>query len=483
MDCQLKQTAFFGTDERSRRRPLQRHYEAAGFQTPLPDVLGRVVVGWRSEAAADALEIVPGSAVPLVDQAALRASSARVARIDKHDCNAFKRRLVDDQGAQFVEPPVSHPCPLAPLNLDPIPDAFEVFEGDQAPAAFGVGNDGFAQDVVGMALKARLLAAIALERTSRGTSVDLLQGSTPRLASAANDVDLFSGVRLASIIDGQVDDTHVYSKRIGNLNEGSLVCVTGCGDNPLPAHEHQIDLPFSALEHFSLPITAGKRDTQTPVNSPNRDSIFSWKKAEDPFVVRLRGMSAKLARFVLRANLKRIRDLGDAPDRRLSREPEALTHRSISQMVQVELPCLPSVDGEFRDPCASSIATLKGVAERDGLIGGRQKANGGNELQELDARFECNSKNRSRSLDRCSFVLVCDTQAKSLKSACGVEVSFNQHPIGNGSKAAFYCVPAGTLATPNVRVSPVNTTSSLDFAASARTGDFNNCSSAVSMTL
>lgn len=150
MGCELKQTAFFGTDERLRRRPLERHYEAPGAQSPFPNIARRVAVGWGSEAAADAREVVPGSAAPFVDDATSRAFSARVARINEYDCDPLQRRLVGDRRAQFVEPPVSRSRPLAPLNLDPVPYATEVLKGNQAPAAFGVGNDGFAQDVVGM---------------------------------------------------------------------------------------------------------------------------------------------------------------------------------------------------------------------------------------------------------------------------------------------------------------------------------------------
>ena len=63
MHRQLKQTAFFVADRaRKPYRHLGRHYHAPGRQRPLPDVEGRVVVGWRSNAAADALELDPGLA-------------------------------------------------------------------------------------------------------------------------------------------------------------------------------------------------------------------------------------------------------------------------------------------------------------------------------------------------------------------------------------------------------------------------------------
>ncbi len=381
MDCQLKQTAFFGTDERSRRRPLERHYEAPGAQTPLPDIARRVVVGWRSEAAADAPEVVPGSAAPLVDYSAARALSARVAGVNENDGDTLERRLVGYQRPQLVEPPICHPCPLAPLNLDPVSDTFEVFEGDQTPAAFGVGNDGFAQDVVGMALESRLPAGIALERASRGTRVDLLQGAATRMPPAANDFHLFASVGFPGVVDGEIHDAKVDSERIVDFEKGCFIRIAGCCENPLPANEHQVDLAFGAREHLALPTTAGKRDTEASRNRPDRNGILAGDESKDPLVVRLGGKATERAWLVLSADLKRIRDLGDATHRRLSGEPEAFAHANVCQMVQVELSRLSGFDGALGNPRARGVASLQGIPKGDSLSVVRQKANGGNELQ------------------------------------------------------------------------------------------------------
>ena len=194
MHCQLKRTAFFVADTAGKPdRHLGRHYKAPGGQRPLPDVDRRVVVGWRSNAAADALEFIPAWPVPLVDQVAARAFPAGVAWIDQIDRNSQQPRLVLNQAAQFVEAPIMQSSPLAPVGLDPIPDAFEVFEGNRAPAAFGVENDRFTQDVVGVALEARLFAASAPERTLRGSGADLLQGAATGVLATAHVVYLRAG--------------------------------------------------------------------------------------------------------------------------------------------------------------------------------------------------------------------------------------------------------------------------------------------------
>src|ERR1019366_9661352 len=98
MHGQLKQTAFFMADTTGRPdRHLGRHYEAPGGQRPLPDVDRRVVVGWRSNATADALEFIPARPVPFVDQVAARTLPARIAWIHQIDRNPSQPRLVLNQ--------------------------------------------------------------------------------------------------------------------------------------------------------------------------------------------------------------------------------------------------------------------------------------------------------------------------------------------------------------------------------------------------
>ena len=89
MHRQLKQTAFFVADTaRTPCRHLGRHYHAPGRQRSLPDVEGRVVVGWRSNAAADALELIPAWPVALINQVAARALAARVPGVYQIDRDA-----------------------------------------------------------------------------------------------------------------------------------------------------------------------------------------------------------------------------------------------------------------------------------------------------------------------------------------------------------------------------------------------------------
>jgi alpha-D-ribose 1-methylphosphonate 5-triphosphate synthase subunit PhnH len=203
MDRQPTQTAFFGTERRP--RPLERHYKAPGTQAPLSDIACRVVVGRGSNPATDTLEFIPAGPVTLVDHATARAASACVARLHEH---ASQCRFVDDQAAQ-------------------------------GSAAFGIGGDGLAQDVVRRALKPRLSARCAPERTLGGTGAELLQGAAAGMLASANVIDLGARVGLAAVLHGAGQETKnplviglsgVPAKTAPGLLITSLQAISDLGD-------------------------------------------------------------------------------------------------------------------------------------------------------------------------------------------------------------------------------------------------------------
>ena len=391
MHCQLKQTAFFVADSAGKpNRHLGRHYNAPDGQCPLPDVDRRVVVGWRSNATADALEFIPARPVPFVDQVTARTLPARVAWIDQIDRNSPQARLVLNQAAQFVEAPVVQSSPLAPVGLDPIPDAFEVFEGNRASAAFGVENDCFAQNVVCVALETRLLARSAPERTLRGTGADLLQGAAAGVLAAAHVVDLRAGKGAAQIVHREVDyakvDTANVSRNVGR-NFLNIACRR---EHPLAADEHQINLTLGAGEQSAVGFGADERNALAAGKRPDRDGVLTWQKAENAFVIGLRGVAPELANFLFVANLEGVGNLSDAPRGDLSGKSKAGAQFSVSDLVQIVLPRGLRVRAKPRQPIASRVAPLKRGTQKTGLFWCRKQTNGGDQLHRSGAllRFD-----------------------------------------------------------------------------------------------
>jgi hypothetical protein len=383
MDCQLKQTAFFGTERRP--RSPERHYKAPGTQSPLPDITCRVRVGRGSEPATDTQKIISVRPVLFVDQAAAGALPTCVARIDQHNSDTLQGRLVADQFSQLSKAPISHPRPLVPLGLDPVPDTPEVFEGNQAPTAFGIGDDGFAQDMVRVALEARLLAGSAPERTLGGTGADLLQGPASGVLATAHVLDLRAGVALAGLIDREVYDAHVDANGVIRADQGRFDQIAGGREHPLSAHEHQVYLTLCILQQFALPNPAGEWDNLPARQRPNRDRVDVRQKTEDALVVGLCGMSMEGALRLLVASLEAVGNLRNAPHRDLSREPELGPHLGVAELVQVVLPSGLGLHRQSREPVAGRVAPFQGVAQQGGLFGLRQQTDRGDELHRSDA--------------------------------------------------------------------------------------------------
>jgi len=378
MDRQLKQTAFFGTEHRS--RPLERHYKAPGTQAPLPDIACRVVIGGCRNTTSDTLEFISCWSVPPINQAAARAPTAGVSRIHEHNGNSLQHRLIDDQAAQFVESPVCHPRPLVPFGLDPVPDAMEIFQGNQAPTAFGIGDDGFTQNVVGVALETRLPARYAPERALGGPGSDLLQGSASGMLAAADGINLSTGVGLAAVINGKIDDAHVYADRIVGADQRRFIGITGHGKHPLAANEHQIDLTLGTLQHLSLTFAAGKRDALPALQCPDRHRGLLRQKPKDTIIVGLGCMSSEDAASFLIASLQTIGDFADAPNRRLRSKPKVAPKVRVSQPVQIELAPFSRVKSSSRKPVTGRVTPLQGRAQQLRLLWRRKQSDGSYQL-------------------------------------------------------------------------------------------------------
>lgn len=140
------------------------------------------------------------------------------------------------------------------------------------------------------------------------------------MTAPADDFHPIASVGFPSVIDGRINDPHIDSERVVKLDRWGCFHVTSRRENPFAAHEHQIHLPLRTFEPNASAITASQWDTQASGERPNGNSILACEKAKDALIVRLCGVSAKHSRLVLGADLKGIRNLGDAgapsPERR-----------------------------------------------------------------------------------------------------------------------------------------------------------------------
>jgi hypothetical protein len=386
MDHQLKQTAFFGTNGLGQNFtqccPLQRHYKAGGTQAPSPDIECRDVIRWPSKAAAETQEFVSGWPVAFGNVAATWAFSAGVARIDEDYGDPFEGRFVFDQSTQLRECPIRHPGPLAPSNLDPIPNAREVFEGDQTSAAFGVGHDGFRDNMVGVALEPRLLSCGSTQRTFGGASVGFLQGTAAFMVPGTNLIDVCARERSTVVVCSEIDYSKINSESIGDTGQGSVRHLTSSSQYPLAADETEVDLALRVTQQSARSRITHKRNAPATANCPNRDGVLPRQETEDPDVVGLRGVAPELRGVTARRHLEGIGDLVDAADRCLCRQIEALPKLRVTNSLEASLASYPVPGAQCGEPSARGIAALQSVAQLDFIF--RQQPDCCDELQDSD---------------------------------------------------------------------------------------------------
>src|SRR3990167_5931000 len=180
---------------------------------PIPsgpaDVLGRDVVGGGSEPTADAFEKVPGGAVTLRDVAASGASTAGVPWVDRGHWNAGEPSLVLDEAPELRECPRVQDATLGLAGLYPGADAPEVFQGDAAARAMGLGDEPLGYPVVDATGEAGFPAGAETEKPSGGLGALALEPRPEAVVAATETVGMGTRECLAVRIGGDVHDAQI----------------------------------------------------------------------------------------------------------------------------------------------------------------------------------------------------------------------------------------------------------------------------------
>ena len=111
----------------------------------------------------------------------VRALAAAVAGIDRNQQNTCQRSLLAQKGAKLMERPTAQSGTLLFPNRYPVVDALQLFQGDAALGAFGLGNDLLQDAVIDVSSKASFFATDVV-----GASVWRCASSSSAISSAAN---------------------------------------------------------------------------------------------------------------------------------------------------------------------------------------------------------------------------------------------------------------------------------------------------------
>ena len=168
------------------------HLATIGHLTagPATNVDSRVDVRVECEAALQAGKLVLGLSVLLAGMPRVRALPAAVAGIDRDQENTCQRSLLAQKGAKLMERPTAQSGTLLFPNRYPVVDALQLFQGDAALGAFGLGNDLLQDAVIHVSSEASFFATELFELPFGAARALLLQFRAQRTSAIANLVDL-----------------------------------------------------------------------------------------------------------------------------------------------------------------------------------------------------------------------------------------------------------------------------------------------------
>ena len=263
------------------------------------------------------------------------------------------------------------PVPLTFSGRNPIPDALEVFKGNQGVGAFGFGNELFGDVVVDPRLETMLTTRDFSEASFGGLGSLFLENGPSFLVPQAVFFHRLAGKNLSGGVGSDVDDAEIHAENVHGKVGFLFRNVADEVDEPLLASfgVDEIDFSLAEAEKFALMLATDEGDLHASGNRPKTD-LIPFFKGKDPVVV---GLGAPFSEDMEGGSVDfvGIRHLGDAPDDHLRRKDRSRSDFVILGLVQDKLPeglCLESESGQV---VAQGVAGFEGLEENLRLFVGR----------------------------------------------------------------------------------------------------------------
>ena len=287
--------------------------------------------------AVDTKENRLAQSVLLIDATAFGALARRVAWIDKEDGDASPLGFVCHELSQLPERPVMQATALPPSGLDPVADAFQVFQPDGATGALRGQHNFLGNEMVDGGLESPVFSRQLFESAFGGFSPALLQTRTTAGVFNADFFDNIACVDNTITVGGYVNDAEIDAEHIGCFGLIRVRQVADAGDVPFAAHVHQIDFAFAEGEQTTLVLASNAGNLLPAGNRPDRYGIPAGHKPDDAIIVGLCGNVSEEP-LCLAIQFVGISDLGDATDGSLCGQAELISDTAIGQFLQRELP-------------------------------------------------------------------------------------------------------------------------------------------------
>ena len=335
---------------------------------PGPDYPGRVGVGVCGMSALPALKLALGLAIGFLAMSALSTGPTGVSGINSYDGDPGKLALVLDERAELEKRPTPLSGPLSPAKPFPsLSDALQVFQGDPAIRAFGLGNEPFADDVVGVSPELRFSLTHSLLRPPNGfwafpgflpTCRCLVQSPTAFGIADTHCVDLVVGMNLSIGVGGDLANAQIDPDEVRGRDGRSVGRFNGDEQKPLPVlTKHQVRLALGPAESFALVLAHDERDDDTSFQGRNAYSVRPLERDIPAHAERHGGVlfESRLLRLVPFVGFDH---LGDDADGGFGWKTESLSDLVVDDLVQGEFVGQSSLEGDVGDPGCCFVESL-----------------------------------------------------------------------------------------------------------------------------
>lgn len=269
---------------------------------------------------------------------AVRASAAGVSRIDDDNWNASKISLVSDEIPELSVSPTRHFCSLTLSHQTcPLPDSFEVLNGDRAVSCLSEINDSSRDLMVFRSSVVGLPCSDSLEVTLCGSSAAGLQSTSQDLLFDSVVFDVLSSVGVAFRVYGDLRDAKVNAEHVGSCQ---FWCVWQL--NREQQIEHTLNVDEISLSRLNRRLQLGflvstndNRNHEPAIKRREADMRESFE-SHDSFVVNNSGTRLEL-RTDLLVTLEALDGLPDSTNGELSGESVGFSDFAIDQPVDAWL--------------------------------------------------------------------------------------------------------------------------------------------------
>jgi hypothetical protein len=325
------------------------------------DVNGSDGIGFASERARHAAEVVSGRSIALVNTTAFRTSPGSIAGINKDHPNSSETSLVLDKMPELGKTPRVQRSPLRLSSRDLRSYPLEVFEGNSALRALSLANEALGDHVVDMPGHPPFLVFALLEKFTSCLRLPGLEPLSDASVAVSQAFEMSARVLFSLGISSDVDYTKIDSEPVFGRTRQWLLHVNGSMQIPLIVSIDQIAFAMAKLEHPPCSLIADERNALSSNHRPNGDCFVEIP--ENTVVV---GDGAKrfesTPSFLIR--LVGTRNLGDSTNYHLSREIEATLHFVIDQLMKLILPKTLAPPSHLAVGVGGLVSPLKRVFER-----------------------------------------------------------------------------------------------------------------------